>query len=298
MTKLQRLFAEYGQSPWLDDLKRSDLTGGELARRLGEGIRGVTSNPTIMQRAIEGETDYDQQYRALVEKRVPVIDAYWDLVIADATQALAMLRPVYDESSGGDGFVSIELDPALAHDTQGSIVAARGLHDRINEPNGFVKIPATPEGVAAIQQMIAEGRSINVTLVFSLERYEEVIEAYFAGLETFSGDLAGVHSVASFFVSRVDSEVDRRLEAIGTPAALELRGHAAVAQAKLAYARFRHHFSGPRWGGTGGSGCPSAAAPVGFHLHQEPLLSRHAVCGQPHRARHHQYAARSDHRRV
>jgi transaldolase len=158
-----------------------------------------------------------------------------------------VLRPLYDRSGGRDGFVSVELAPALAHDTQASVQAARALHQRIPEPNLLVKIPATAEGVPAIRKATAEGLSINVTLLFGLDRYEQVIEAYLQGLEAHDGDLSRVHGVASFFVSRVDTEVDRRLEAIGTPAALALRGQAAVAQAKLAYRLFRDRFSGPRW---------------------------------------------------
>jgi transaldolase len=158
-----------------------------------------------------------------------------------------VLRPTYDRSGGGDGFVSVELAPALAHDTEASVQAARALHQRIAAPNLLVKIPATAEGVPAVRDAVAEGLSINVTLLFGLDRYEQVIDAYLQGLEAYDGDLAGVHSVASFFVSRVDTEVDRRLEAIGTPAALALRGRAALAQAKLAYRLFQDRFSGPRW---------------------------------------------------
>ena len=170
--------------------------------------------------------------------------------MADITAALAVLRPVYDAADGTDGFVSVEVAPELARDTRATIVAARRLHQRIDEPNLFVKIPATAEGVPAIEAMTAEGRSINITLIFSLARYAEVIEAYLAGLEAFTGrggDPSTVHSVASFFVSRVDTEVDRRLAAIGTDEALALRGRAAVAQAKLAYRLFQERFSGERW---------------------------------------------------
>jgi transaldolase len=171
-------------------------------------------------------------------------------VIADIESALQLLRPLYDESGGGEGFVSIELDPDLAHDTEASVAAARDLHRRIDAPNLLVKIPATPEGIPAIRQMIGEGRSINITLILSLERYAEVIDAYLDGLEAHAasgGDLARVRSVASFFVSRVDTEVDRRLEAIGATDALRLRGRAAVAQAKLAYQLFGERFRGSRW---------------------------------------------------
>ncbi len=262
MAKLQQLYVEHRQSPWLDNLTRGYLTGGELARMVQDGIRGVTSNPTIFQKAIAGNaSDYDDQFRTLAEEHETVQDAYWDVVIDDVARALELLRPIHEESGGEDGFVSIELAPDLAADTEGSIAGARYLHERINRPNLYVKIPATPEGVPAIRQMIAEGRSINITLIFSLGRYDEVIEAYLSGLEAYEGDLSRVRSVASFFVSRVDTEVDRRLEAIGTDAALSLRGRAAVAQAKLAYELFRSRFSGPRW---------EALAARGAHL-QRPL---------------------------
>jgi transaldolase len=246
-TKLQRLFLEAAQSPWLDNLKRGYLVSGELARMVERGIRGITSNPTIFQKAIAAGSDYDRQFEALTKRHESIEDAYWDLVIVDIEHALQVLRPVYDQSGGGDGFVSIELAPGLALDTEGSIEAARDLHRRIGQPNLLVKIPATAEGIPAVRQMISEGRSINITLIFSLERYGEVIEAYISGLEAYDGDPAPVHSVASFFVSRVDTEVDRRLNAIGTPEALALRGKAAVAQAKLAYQLFRERFSGERW---------------------------------------------------
>lgn len=247
MTKLHQLFDDHGQSPWLDNLSRSHLRSGKLRDLVAAGVRGVTSNPTIFARAISGSDDYDEQLRALINAGSDVSDAYWQMVVDDIEEALAQLRPLFDESGGTDGFVSIEVAPDLADDTSGSITAARALHERIGAPNLFVKIPATPAGVPAVQAMIAEGRSINITLMFSLERYDAVIEAYLAGLEAHAGDLGSVHSVASFFVSRVDSEVDRRLEAIGTDAALPLRGEAAIAQAKLAYQLFQRRFSGERW---------------------------------------------------
>jgi transaldolase len=246
-TNLQRLCKEQGQSPWLDNLKRGYITSGELRQRVANGIRGITSNPTIFAKAIEAGNDYDEQFRSLVQKRTSVDDAYWDLVIDDIQHALQILRPVHDESGGEDGFVSIEVAPGLARDIDGTIAAARDLHERINQPNLYVKIPATAEGIPAIHKMVSEGRNINITLIFSLSRYDEVIEAYLSGLEAYGGDLSKVHGVASFFVSRVDTEVDRRLEAIGTDEALELRGQAAVAQAKLAYQLFRQRFAGGRW---------------------------------------------------
>ena len=250
MTKLQRLYHEQGQSPWLDNLTRVYLRDGTLGRLVADGIRGVTANPTIFAKAIEGSDAYDEQFAALIAQGRPVTDAYWDLVVDDIGDALGVLRPTFDSSAGGDGFVSIEVAPELARDTDATIAAARHLHQRIARPNLFVKIPATGEGVPAIQAMIAEGRSINITLIFSVARYAEVIDAYLAGLETLAeggGDLASVHSVASFFVSRVDTEVDRRLDAIGTGDALALKGQAAVAQAKLAYRLFGDRFAGQRW---------------------------------------------------
>jgi transaldolase len=248
MSRLTDLFTHEGQSPWLDNMRRGFIVGGELERWVERGVRGITSNPTIFQKAIVAGTDYDAQFGELVGSGTSVEDAYWDMVVTDIEDALRILRPVHDASGGVDGYVSLEVAPELARDTAGTIASARDLHQRIDEPNLFVKIPATAEGVPAIQQMISEGRSINVTLIFSLERYAEVIEAYLAGLEAHDGDLAKISSVASFFVSRVDTEVDRRLEEIGTDRALALRGKTAVAQAQLAYELFVDQFSGPRWG--------------------------------------------------
>ena len=249
MERLVQLYEEFGQSPWLDNLKRGYLTSGQLAELRDGGIRGLTSNPTIFQKAIADSADYDEQFKEIAGGAV--VDDYWALVLQDINGACDVLDPVYESSDGGDGFVSVEVAPSLAHDGPGTEAAARHLHETIARRNLMVKIPATAEGVAAIQQMIAEGRSINVTLIFSLERYQEVMDAYIAGLEAYAAsdgaDLSRVASVGSFFISRVDTEVDRRLEAVGTPEALALRGKAAVAQAKLAYRQFRQTFSGPRW---------------------------------------------------
>ena len=250
MTTLGRIFEAQGQSLWLDNLTRPHLRDGTLTRLVAAGIRGVTANPTIVARAIESSDAYDEQFEALVSAGHTVEGAYWELVISDVVRALEVLRPTFDQSHGGDGFVSIEVAPRWANDTDATVVAARALHERISEPNLLVKIPATAEGVRAIEAMIGEGRSINVTLVFSLHRYGQVLDAYLAGLEALSrrgGDLSAVHSVASFFVSRVDTEVDRRLDASGTQAARRLRGRTAVAQAKLAYQLFRKTHSGERW---------------------------------------------------
>jgi transaldolase len=238
---------DQGQSPWMDNLRRGWLTSGELARWVERGIRGLTSNPSIFQKAISTGSDYDEQFGALIGDGTSVTDAYWQLVTSDIQGALALLRPVYDASDGVDGYVSVEVAPSLARDSAGTEEAARHLHEAIGQPNLYVKIPGTAEGIAPIRTMISEGRSINVTLIFSLDRYADVMEAYLAGLEGADGDLSRISSVASFFISRVDTEVDRRLDEIGSPAALALKGQAAVAQAQVAYARFRATFQGARW---------------------------------------------------
>lgn len=249
MERLTRLFAEQGQSPWLDNLTRGYLTSGQLQTLRDGGIRGLTSNPTIFQKAIQGSPDYDDQFRELAGR--DTIDRYWAMVLHDIRGALDVFAPLYDESDGHDGFVSVEVDPGLAQDGPGTELAARELHQQIDAPNLMVKIPATEAGLPAIRQMIAEGRNVNVTLIFSLDRYAAVMEAYIAGLEQYAAtpgaDLSRVASVASFFISRVDTEVDRRLDEIGGDEALALRGQAAVAQGKLAYRLFRHTFSGARW---------------------------------------------------
>ncbi len=247
MTKLHELFWSQGQSPWLDNIERGWITGGELREWVEGGVRGLTSNPTIFQKSIAGSTAYDSELRDAVADGLDATASYWRLVTSDITAAAGILRPVYDDSDAVDGYVSVEIDPGLARDSAGTEAAARWLGDRLSLPNLYVKIPATAEGLLPIRQMIAEKRCVNVTLIFGLDRYEEVIEAYLAGLEEARGDLSRVSSVASFFVSRVDTEVDRRLEALGTDAAMALRGKAAIANAKVAYARFCERFSGPRW---------------------------------------------------
>ncbi len=250
MTRLNDLYDQQGQSPWVDNLKRSYMTGGTLEQMIRDGIRGVTSNPTIFEKAMSVGTDYDDQFSELA-KTESVEDSYWEMVIKDVGDACAIMRSVYDESGGSDGFVSIEVSPALALDGPATTESARYLWERLGAPNVMVKIPATEAGIEPIRTMISEGTNINVTLIFGLERYAKVIEAYISGLEALaeSGaeNLAKVNSVASFFVSRVDTEVDNRLEKIGTPEAMALKGKAAVAQAQLAYELFQQKFSGPRW---------------------------------------------------
>jgi len=257
MTRLHRMYEEQGQSPWLDNLTRPYLRDGTLTRYVANGIRGVTANPTIFARAIEGSDAYDRQFGELIADGSYIDEAYWRLVTDDVLDALAVLRPTFDASAGTDGFVSIEVAPELARNTDGTVSAARDLHRRIDRPNLFVKIPATAEGIPAVRAMTAEGRNINITLIFSLARYAEVIEAYLSGLETFAatgGPLSSVHSVASFFVSRVDTEVDRRLDAIDTDSARLLRSKAAIAQARLAYRLFCDRFAGERWDRLAGGG--------------------------------------------
>lgn len=245
MATLNELFETTGQSAWIDDLKRSYLEPGGLDRLIALGVRGLTSNPTIMANAISSSSDYDAQFRSLIANGVGVEDAYWELVIADIVGAADLLRPVYDRSKGLDGFVSLEVSPHLATDTAGTIDAARELFRRVDRPNLMVKIPGTTQGLPAVEQMIAEGHSINVTLIFSRERYRLVAESYLRGLERLAasgGDVASVSSVASFFVSRIDTEVDRRL-----PAASGLAGKTAVAYSHLVYQDFEELFTSERF---------------------------------------------------
>ena len=256
MTRLQDLYEIGGQSPWLDNLRRDWLDSGQLAELVGLGVRGITSNPTIFANAMSGQDTYDDQFRSLMKDHT-VEGAYWEMAITDIHSALDLLRPMYEDSDGEDGFVSLEVSPAQAHETEATLTAARDLHQRIAKPNLFVKVPATREGVPAIETLIGEGHSINVTLIFGLDRYDEVMEAYLRGLEALvaagrEDELSKVASVASFFVSRVDTEVDRRLETLaggekGDAALLGLRGTAAVAQAQEAYQHFHRTFTGDRW---------------------------------------------------
>lgn len=248
---LHRLYDEQGQSPWIDNLRRGFLTSGHLDELIRRGARGLTSNPTIFQKAIQGSSEYDDQFRELVNAGLGVVEIYWELVLRDIHGALDAFAPIHQASAGRDGFVSVEVDPSLAFDGEGTLAAARALHERIDRANVMIKIPATPQGIPAIRQMIAEGRNVNVTLIFSLQRYGEVIEAYIAGLEERArdprADLSRVNSVASFFISRVDSAVDAQLATLGGGVERRLAGKAAVAQGRLAYELFTQSFSGARW---------------------------------------------------
>lgn len=247
MTRLHRLYRDEGQSPWLDNLRRESIESGRLRQMIGDGVRGLTSNPSIFEEAITGSAAYDDQFGQLIEDGADVESAYWELVKSDIRSALGLLRPTFDDSDGLDGYVSVEVDPSLARDCDGTVAAARSLHRELDAPNLYVKVPGTEEGLGAIEQLIGEGHSVNVTLLFSIERYRAVMDAYLSGLEAAEGDLSGISSVASFFISRTETEVDRRLEEIGTDDALALRGMAAVAQGRVAYELFDEVFSGPRW---------------------------------------------------
>jgi len=248
-----------GQSYWMDNLTRHMILSGELKHRVEEqGLRGVTSNPAIVHKAVTGSDDYELDIVELVKKGCNHNDIYEQLVITDVRQACDILRPVYDDSGGGDGFVSLEVSPYLAHDTHGSIQEARRLWEAVSRPNLLIKIPGTEAGVPAIEQVLAEGINVNVTLLFSVQGYEAVANAYIRALERRHAEgqpLDRIASVASFFLSRIDVLVDQLLRHRVQPSALdqeptpaeELYGQVAIANAKLAYQRFKRIFSGPRW---------------------------------------------------
>src|SRR5437764_2782801 len=253
-----RELKKQGQSLWLDNIRRQLISSGELARLRDEGLTGVTSNPTIFEKAVSGSTDYDEAMVQLVREKKKPADMLWELMVEDIQAAADTFRPVYDKTKGRDGFVSIEVAPTLANNTRGTIRMAEDLRDRCKRPNVMVKIPATQEGLPAIFDQISKGHNINITLIFAVERYTEVVEAYLAGLEKLhkdGGDLSKVASVASFFVSRVDTKVDKILaEKVNQAqdpqqkrALDQLFGKAAIANSKLAYEHYKELFAGPRW---------------------------------------------------
>ncbi len=252
MSRLHDLYDQEGQSPWLDNLRRGWMADGTMQDWIDRGVRGLTSNPSIFANAMISSDEYDADLETFIRAGKSVEEAYWDLAVDDIRSALALLKPTFDSSEGEDGYVSIEVSPTLANDEAATVAAARELDDRIEANNLYIKVPATAEGVPAIRTLISEGRSINVTLIFSLSRYAAVMEAYIAGLEDYAAanpeaDLSNISSVASFFISRVDVNVDRRLEDIGTDEAKALMGKAAVAQGQIAYEHFLATFSGERW---------------------------------------------------
>jgi transaldolase len=251
MTDALKRLSDEGVAIWLDDLSRKRITSGNLAELIDQQhVVGVTTNPTIFQKAISQGDGYDQQLSDLAARKVTVEEAIRMITTADVRDAADILRPVFDATDGQDGRVSIEVDPRLAHDTKATVAEAKQLAWLVDRPNTLIKIPATEAGLPAITEVIGNGISVNVTLIFSLERYRKVMDAYLAGLEKAKEkglDLSKIRSVASFFVSRVDTEIDKRLDALGTPEAKALRGKAALANARLAYQAYEEVFSSDRW---------------------------------------------------
>jgi transaldolase len=238
---------ELGQSPWVDELSRDDIKNGGLERLIDDGILGATSNPAIFQKAIAGSELYDEQLQELTRREDDPKEIFWGIARTDIRDACDIFMPVYERTGGEDGYVSLEVQPDIAYDTEATIEEAARLHDIIDRPNLFVKIPATLQGLVAIEEMISRGKSINVTLIFSLERYREVVRAYIRGVKRLvegGGDPSDVRSVASFFVSRIDSEADKRLEELGAD---DLKGRLAIANAKIAYQIYKQVFGGSRW---------------------------------------------------
>jgi transaldolase len=262
--------SDAGVSIWLDDLARERIETGNLEELINEkSVVGVTTNPTIFASAIADGERYDEQVRQLVDKGEPVERVVFELTTEDVRNACDLFKPVAERTKD-DGRVSIEVEPDLANDTEGTMASARALWSAVDRPNVLIKIPATKEGLPAITASIAEGISVNVTLIFSLERYREVMDAYLTGLEAARDaglDLGRIRSVASFFVSRVDTEVDKRLDKIGTDEALALRGKAAIANARLAYERYEKVIASDRW---------QALAADGAHV-QRPLWASTGV---------------------
>lgn len=256
MNRLENLHSDFNQSIWIDHLSRTWLADGSLKAWINRGCRGITSNPTIFEKCLTAEDAYDADLSKLLADGMSIEDAYWHLVADDVADAAKQLADVHAKSNGEDGFVSVEVSPQLARDTEATIEAAKDLRSRFAAENIYIKVPATEEGVKAMMPLISQGINLNITLIFSLERYRQVTEAYIEALEELAlaseshGDspgnstLARVTGVASFFVSRVDTEVDNRLNDLGNS---EHQGKAAIAQAKLAYQAFQELFSGPRW---------------------------------------------------
>jgi transaldolase len=244
-----------GQAVWFDTLSRHLVESGELERMMGaDAVTGVTSNPTIFQKALAEGDAYDEQLRACIDELDDPKEIFFRLALEDIRMAADTLRPAWDDGTGLRGWVSMEVDPYLAYDTESTFEQAIWIHEQVDRPNLYVKIPATKAGLPAIEDCIAKGRSVNITLIFSLERYRAVVEAYLRGLERLvaaGGDPSKVASVASFFVSRVDTEADRRLEELGNT---NLQGKLAIANAKLAYRHFEDTFTGPRWEFLAGKG--------------------------------------------
>ncbi len=285
---LQRLHAEFGQSPWIDSIDRELIDSGGLSTMIGDGIRGLTSNPTIFAKAVAAGY-YDELVRSMHEDGADGQAIYEAIAVGDIRDAADLLRPVYDGADGADGLASIEVEPALADDGDATLRRARELWSAVDKPNIFVKIPATTAGLPAIEAATAEGINVNITLMFSVDVYRDVARAYLAGLRRFrdaGGDVSRVASVASFFVSRVDTKVDKLLDALGTDAAAQARGTAAVANAQLAYQAYGEIFGGSEFADLRAAGARGPALPVGEHLDQGPDLPRREVRRGAHRSGH------------
>ncbi len=267
---------QLGQSLWYDNIQRKILENGEFKAMIERGdIRGVTSNPAIFNNAIAKSTDYDSALKPLAWAGWDAEKIFWQLAIEDIKAACDAFMPLYEETNGGDGYVSIEVTPNIAHDTEATTAQAQQLWARVARPNLMVKIPATKEGIPAIRKAIASGVNINITLIFSLKRYAEVMDAYLSGLEDHLAAGHQIHhiaSVASFFVSHVDSKIDPKL-----PDGSPLKGKAAIANAKLAYDEFQKTFSKSSLGESQGQGRTRPASIMGEYQHQKPRLSRHAL---------------------
>ena len=301
VTPIQSL-RDMGQSVWYDDISRAMIKSGALQELIDAGVTGLTSNPTIFHKAITESSDYDDELMSLAEAGKGPREIFETMAIADIRDAADLLRPVFDGTGGADGFASFEVSPRLAHDTDGTIHEARRLFSDIDRPNIMIKVPATPEGIPAIETLIGEGINVNVTLIFSLESHRRVVNAYISGLERLKergGDLSTVSSVASFFVSRVDTAVDNLLDGLiaeGRDDVKPLLGRAAVANAHLAYTTFAREFGGPRFAAYPKQRRSCAASSLGEHQRQEPCLRRPALRAKPHGAGHRQHDAASDHR--
>jgi len=248
-TKLHAL-AEVGQSVWLDYIQRSLITSGGLRTYIDKGLRGITSNPSLFEEAIADSHDYDEQIQKLAVQEKSAKEIYEELTVEDARMAADVLRPVFNETDGIDGFFSLEVNPHLAHDRPGTIKEAIRLFALVDRPNVMIKVPATPEGVLAFQELIEEGVNVNVTLIFSLAQYNAIAEAHIAAMEKRAEnvyDLKQIASVASIFVSRLDTKVDKMLDAFVTPKAESLKGRIGIANAKMAYQHFKEYFQNERW---------------------------------------------------
>jgi len=276
-SRLADLFEKYGQSPWLDNLRRSYITTGQLERYVELGVRGLTSNPTIFQKAIQDSADYDEQLLELSTRKLSLTETYWELVLRDISDAADVFSRVFRESNGQDGFVSVEVDPHLSYDVDATMQAALDLRHRLTASNVLIKIPATKNGLVAIKNLVSRGVNINVTLIFGLERYMEVLEAYVSGLETLAAQspekVKDVAGVASIFISRVDAIVDAELLAMNTDTSRKFLGKSAILQAHMAYLHFLEIRKSARW---------QKLEKLGAHL-QRPLWASTSPKNQSYR---------------